>query len=104
MSRYPDIEVVIYEAAPKFAEVGAGIGVWPRVWKILSQLGLDEDLAKVTALMKPTFDTGGQNFLLANATSSHSQPSGHILFPQKRPTTRCRLLQASNRGYVNHTV
>lgn len=57
LSKYPDIEVDIYEAATKFSEVGAGIGVWPRVWKILAALGLDTDLARVTAL-KPTYDQG----------------------------------------------
>jgi salicylate hydroxylase len=30
LSRYPDIEVTIYEAASKLAEVGAGVGVFPR--------------------------------------------------------------------------
>jgi len=30
LSKYPDIEVVVYEAAAKFGELGAGIGVWPR--------------------------------------------------------------------------
>lgn len=55
LSKYPDIDVDIYEAATKFSEVGAGIGVWPRVWKILAHLGLDEDLARVTAL-KPSYE------------------------------------------------
>ncbi|KAF8072155.1 hypothetical protein FPV67DRAFT_1748853 [Lyophyllum atratum] len=55
LSKYPDIDVDIYEGATKFSEVGAGIGVWPRVWKILEHLGLSEDLARVTAL-KPSYD------------------------------------------------
>lgn len=55
LSKYPDIDVDIYEAAPKFSEVGAGIGVWPRVWRILAHLGLDEDLARATAL-KPSYE------------------------------------------------
>lgn len=47
----------IYEAAPEFAEVGAGIGVWPRVWKILTQLGLDADMALANATT-PSYDQG----------------------------------------------
>lgn len=38
LPKYPDIEVGVYEAAKEFDEVGAGIGVWPRVWKILAYL------------------------------------------------------------------
>ena len=30
LSRYPDIEVEIFEGAAKLAEIGAGIGLFPR--------------------------------------------------------------------------
>ena len=30
LSHYPDIEVEIFEAAEKLAEVGAGVGIFPR--------------------------------------------------------------------------
>lgn len=30
LSEFPDIEVEVYEAATQFAEVGAGIGIFPR--------------------------------------------------------------------------
>jgi salicylate hydroxylase len=30
LSRYPNIEVEIFEAAEKLAEIGAGIGLFPR--------------------------------------------------------------------------
>ncbi|KAF8229500.1 FAD/NAD(P)-binding domain-containing protein [Tricholoma matsutake] len=55
LSKYPDIDVDIYEAAAQFSEVGAGIGVWPRVWKTLAQLGIYEDLERVTG-QKPSYD------------------------------------------------
>ncbi|KAF6760803.1 FAD/NAD(P)-binding domain-containing protein [Ephemerocybe angulata] len=55
LSRFPDIEVSVFEAAKEFTEVGAGIGVWPRVWKLLAYLGLDDDLASISAT-KPTQD------------------------------------------------
>ncbi|KAJ7115024.1 hypothetical protein C8R44DRAFT_676103 [Mycena epipterygia] len=44
LSQYPDIEVEIYEAASTLAEVGAGIGIWPRPWKIMQLLGLEQEL------------------------------------------------------------
>lgn len=34
LSRYPDIVVDVYEAAQSFYEIGAGIGVWPRAFKV----------------------------------------------------------------------
>ncbi|KAF4610492.1 hypothetical protein D9613_007229 [Agrocybe pediades] len=48
LARYPDIEVVIYEAAERLAEIGAGIGLFPRPWEIIKKLGLDEELLKTT--------------------------------------------------------
>lgn len=42
-----DIHIDIYEAAHIFTEIGAGIGMWRRPWKIMKILGLDEDLRKI---------------------------------------------------------
>lgn len=50
LSKSPDIEVHIYEAAHQFSEIGAGIGMFPRVWKIMRALGLDRDLAAVSSV------------------------------------------------------
>jgi salicylate hydroxylase len=50
LAQYPDIQVNVYEAATKFAQVGAGIGIWPRPWKVLELLGLHHDLLKLTEL------------------------------------------------------
>ena len=44
LSKSPDIHVDVYEAASKFTEIGAGIGVWWRTRQILRSLGLEEDL------------------------------------------------------------
>jgi 2-polyprenyl-6-methoxyphenol hydroxylase-like FAD-dependent oxidoreductase len=35
----------VYEAARELAEIGAGVGTWPRAWRILQTLGLAEDLS-----------------------------------------------------------
>ena len=83
MSRYPDIEVEIFEAAEKLAEVGAGIGLFSRKcltqmwtlfiiiiiikphlfvifigpWEVVQKLDLEEDLLKLTE-QKRTEDPG----------------------------------------------
>ncbi|KAI0090694.1 FAD/NAD(P)-binding domain-containing protein [Irpex rosettiformis] len=41
-----DFDVDIYESAQCFSEIGAGIGMWPRVSRTLQSLGLEEDLKK----------------------------------------------------------
>ncbi|KAJ3801024.1 hypothetical protein GGU11DRAFT_741946 [Lentinula aff. detonsa] len=53
LSRYDDIDVDVYESASSFSEVGVGIGIWPRVWQILKELGLEDALLKV-ALEQPS--------------------------------------------------
>ena len=47
LSRSPDIQVDIYEAASKFTEIGAGILVWRRTKQILASLGLEEDIIRL---------------------------------------------------------
>ena len=39
-----NLEVDIYESAPELTQVGAGITIWPRTWKILEKFGLTEEL------------------------------------------------------------
>ncbi|KAG1878042.1 FAD/NAD(P)-binding domain-containing protein [Suillus subalutaceus] len=41
LSRHQDIAVDVYEAAQSFCEIGSGIGVWPRSFKVLRKLGPD---------------------------------------------------------------
>ena len=43
----PHIRVDIYESAHELTEVGAGIGMFPRVWEILKTLDIEEDLVTV---------------------------------------------------------
>jgi salicylate hydroxylase len=40
------VQVDVYERSATLGEVGAGIGVWPRVWAILEELGITDDLLK----------------------------------------------------------
>ena len=37
LMQYPDIDVEIFEGASCIGEVGAGIGVWPRMSRLLSR-------------------------------------------------------------------
>lgn len=47
----------MYEAATKFSEVGAGIGVWRRTWQILKTMGLEHDLLQLLD-RRPSDDVG----------------------------------------------
>lgn len=48
LGKYSDIDITIYESAPVFSEIGAGVGVWPRIWRTLQKLELTEALKKAT--------------------------------------------------------
>jgi len=47
LSKSPEIQVDVYEAASKFTEIGAGIGVWWRTRQVLKSLDLEEDMARL---------------------------------------------------------
>ena len=57
LSRSPNIRVDIYEAASKFTEIGAGIGVWWRTKQVLTSLGLEEDIIRLLPF-RPSEDQG----------------------------------------------
>jgi len=59
LSKSPNIHVDIYEAASKFAEIGAGIGVWWRSRQILASLGLEEHIIHLLS-SPPGQDQGNQ--------------------------------------------
>ncbi|KAJ6587124.1 FAD/NAD-P-binding domain-containing protein [Mycena vulgaris] len=48
LSRYTHIQVDVYEGAGRFKEIGAGVMIWERTWRILELLGLAPHFAKVT--------------------------------------------------------
>ncbi|EIW82784.1 FAD/NAD(P)-binding domain-containing protein [Coniophora puteana RWD-64-598 SS2] len=50
LSKYEDIAVDVYERAAHFSEVGAGVGLWPRPFKVLKKLGLGDELLKKTPI------------------------------------------------------
>ncbi|KAK7472656.1 hypothetical protein VKT23_000769 [Stygiomarasmius scandens] len=46
-SRCPDINVELFEAFDRFKEIGAGIMIWSRTWKILESMGLTSEFSKI---------------------------------------------------------
>lgn len=51
----PDVHFDIYESASELTEVGAGIGMSSRIWSIMRELGLEDELLTITG----TQDRGG---------------------------------------------
>ena len=49
-----DIKIDIYESTSKFDEIGAGVGMFLRPWKILRKLGVDKSLEEL--LEQPPVD------------------------------------------------
>ena len=60
--KYPDIEVTVYEAARTFKEVGAGVMMWGRVWRVFNLLGLTEDLRALAGV--PLTDPESMSYLI----------------------------------------
>ena len=67
-----DIKVVVYEAAAKFTDIGAGVGFWPRPWKILKKLGLTNSLENL--LEKPPQEFPLREFQKASFVASLKHP------------------------------
>ncbi|KAF4567517.1 hypothetical protein EYR36_011139 [Pleurotus pulmonarius] len=65
LSEYPDIDVEVYEKNSSFEEIGAGISLWPRAWKILRRRGLEKDLLEQTHT-QPEEETAIAIRLMAN--------------------------------------
>ena len=57
LSKSPEIQVDVYEAASKFTEIGAGISVWWRTRQVLKSLGLEEDIVRLVTFL-PGQDRG----------------------------------------------
>ncbi|VDC01624.1 unnamed protein product [Peniophora sp. CBMAI 1063] len=47
LSRVPDLDIQLYEASARFSEIGAGVMIWFRTWRVLELLGLAEGFAEV---------------------------------------------------------
>ncbi|KAF8193048.1 salicylate hydroxylase [Pholiota molesta] len=67
------LEVDIYESASVISEIGAGITLWPRVWKIMQAIDLGESLVKF--LPKPPDNSTRLVFQVRKA----DQPEGYFI-------------------------
>uniref|UniRef100_A0A8H8CP85 FAD-binding domain-containing protein n=1 Tax=Psilocybe cubensis TaxID=181762 RepID=A0A8H8CP85_PSICU len=47
LSKFAHLEVKLYEAAGQFKEIGAGVMIWARTWRILQSMGLDREFSKI---------------------------------------------------------
>ena len=65
LSKSPDICIDVYEAASKFTEIGAGIGIWWRTRQVLKSLGLEEDVIRLLTF-HPGQDRGEIGGYIAN--------------------------------------
>lgn len=57
LSKFAHLEVKLYEAAGQFREIGAGVMIWARTWRVLQSMGLDSDFSKI-AHSPPTATQG----------------------------------------------
>ncbi|KAI0277468.1 FAD/NAD-P-binding domain-containing protein [Russula aff. rugulosa BPL654] len=73
LSKSPNIRVDVYEAASKFAEIGAGIIVSWRTRQILTSLGLEEDIIRLLP-----FDPGEDKVPSVQLRKA-DQPNGHAM-------------------------
>lgn len=46
----PDIDLVLYEAASSFKEIGAGVTIWGRAWRVFSLLKVDNALRNLSGV------------------------------------------------------
>jgi len=77
LSKYPDIEVEVFEASKQFAEIGAGFGLWPRVFKLLQKLGPDFEHDLVNAATEYVYT---EDFVPTVSYRKSDQPEGVKLF------------------------
>ncbi|KAK7460590.1 hypothetical protein VKT23_009311 [Stygiomarasmius scandens] len=94
------LSVDLYESAAKITEIGAGITVWPRTWKLLKAIGLERDLKDVLS-EREKCDTEGER--LAFSFRKSDQEHGftfHQLYMQGGST--CFHRQDVQRTLLNH--
>jgi salicylate hydroxylase len=86
LSKYPDVDVDVYEAAATFTANGPGVGVWLRTWRILQQLGLDHELADITGTQMSDDPGEAVSLFFRGFTSTRliTRPSRHIQYSEKR--------------------
>ncbi|KIK96086.1 hypothetical protein PAXRUDRAFT_139274 [Paxillus rubicundulus Ve08.2h10] len=82
LSKYPDIQVEVFEAAKSFTELGAGIGLWPRAFKVLQKLGagVEQGLISKALGYKWTEEFGKSIWFPSMTFRTADKPDGVELF------------------------
>ncbi|OJA17894.1 hypothetical protein AZE42_08682 [Rhizopogon vesiculosus] len=76
LSQYPDIIIDVYEAARSFQEIGAGIGMFTRAFKVLQKLGADVE----QHLLQYSSSEWTEEFVSIIKSRKSDQPIGTELF------------------------
>ncbi|KIJ55835.1 hypothetical protein M422DRAFT_240459 [Sphaerobolus stellatus SS14] len=76
LSRYDDIEIHIYEAAEKFKEIGAGIGIWGRAITVLGRWGLDEKARRISSAPAEAENSENSGFEIRRSDQSPGRVIG----------------------------
>ncbi|KAF7985847.1 hypothetical protein HWV62_536 [Athelia sp. TMB] len=62
LSKYPHVDVDIYESNPEVVGSGPVVGVWLRSWKVLEKMGMAQDLQRKTGLQPSDQPVNTLNF------------------------------------------
>ncbi|KAF8624147.1 hypothetical protein AX17_007210 [Amanita inopinata Kibby_2008] len=106
LSRYPDIQVEIYEQAVHLAEVGTGITMFPRPWDILKKLGLEDELLKHSS--KQPVNGEAESFFYRKGDQEpgidfYSMVTDGIMLPLHRPELQKALMSKVPPSCQTHT-
>jgi len=97
----PHVEVDIYESASAFGMVGAGIGMWPRVWDALKAIGLKDELDRYAA--SATGAGGKQHYRKADQAEGITFGTSMVdLVTIHRPDFLRILLESGPKNYRTH--
>ncbi|KAH8105384.1 hypothetical protein BXZ70DRAFT_1004888 [Cristinia sonorae] len=97
----PHIEIDIYESASAYGMVGAGIGMWPRVWDALKAIGLKDELDRYSA--SATGAGGKQHYRKADQAEGVTFGTSMVdLVTIHRPDFLRILLESGPKTYRTH--
>ncbi|KAL0577547.1 hypothetical protein V5O48_004445 [Marasmius crinis-equi] len=83
LMKHPSISFTVFESSTTFSPFkGAGVGMWPRAWSILEEIGLSEDLEKVAS----------------NSSASAGEPISFALRKSDQEKGRCFLRITPEQG------
>jgi salicylate hydroxylase len=105
MDKQKRIEVDIYEAAAELSEIGAGIHLWPRSFKMLAKVGLEEEVLRFCE--RANEDSCAFSFFMPDVVAyseiaiafqfrKSDQEKGHHIFDMSIKGLRCLVHHSSS--------